>query len=99
MGIQRGFFATVLVAALAGGLVTVAQVQEKGPEQGGGPKKAQNQGADPKKQGGDPKADKKAPPFDAVADAQTPRQVPVTRPEQKKNEHDKSGIFSMDQAP
>ena len=41
--------------------------------------------------------EKKAP-FDAVADAQTPRQVPVKRPEQKKSEHDKSDIFSMDAA-
>jgi cytochrome c peroxidase len=33
-------------------------------------------------------------PHDAVADAQTPREVPVERPEQKKTEHDLSDIFA-----
>jgi len=32
-------------------------------------------------------------PHDAVLDAQTPRQVPKSRPEQQLNEHDTSGIF------
>ena len=36
----------------------------------------------------------KRPPRDAVADAQTSRDVPVTRPEQRKNEHDQSNVFS-----
>jgi cytochrome c peroxidase len=36
---------------------------------------------------------------DAVLDAQTPRQVPVTRPEQQKNEHDRSGVFAAGSAP
>src|SRR6478672_12501896 len=31
---------------------------------------------------------------DAITEAQTPRQVPVTRPEQRKNEHDQSNIFA-----
>lgn len=31
---------------------------------------------------------------DAVADAQTPRRVPATRPEQKLSPHDQSGIFT-----
>jgi cytochrome c peroxidase len=35
---------------------------------------------------------------DAVEDAQTPRKVPATRPEQKKNDHDKSGTFKADNA-
>lgn len=35
---------------------------------------------------------------DAIADAQTPVDVPVTRPEQKKNEHDRSNVFSATQA-
>jgi cytochrome c peroxidase len=39
-----------------------------------------------------------APP-DAVADFQTPRDVPTTRPEQQKNEHDQSNVFSATQAP
>jgi cytochrome c peroxidase len=39
-----------------------------------------------------------APP-DAIADAQTPRKVAVKRPEQKKTEHDRSGIFTAPKAP
>ena len=42
---------------------------------------------------------KKAAPFDAITDAQTPRSVPVTRPEQKKNKHDQSDIFTEDSSP
>jgi hypothetical protein len=38
-----------------------------------------------------------APP-DAVAEAQTPKEVPVERPEQKKTEHDLSDIFAPDKA-
>ncbi|HTL27794.1 MAG TPA: hypothetical protein VL282_01175, partial [Tepidisphaeraceae bacterium] len=37
-------------------------------------------------------------PFDAVADFQTPRQAPATRPEQQKNEHDQSDVFSATKA-
>ena len=40
-----------------------------------------------------------APPPDAVAEAQTPRKVAVKRPEQKKTEHDRSGIFAGPKAP
>jgi cytochrome c peroxidase len=41
-----------------------------------------------------------APPSsDAVAEAQTPRDVPATRPEQRKTEHDQADIFSGDKAP
>jgi cytochrome c peroxidase len=36
---------------------------------------------------------------DAVQDAQTPRQVPVTRPEQQKTEHDRSDAFNPAKAP
>src|SRR4051794_5896840 len=39
-----------------------------------------------------------APP-DAIAEAQTPRKVAVKRPEQKKAEHDRSGIFIAPKAP
>jgi cytochrome c peroxidase len=39
------------------------------------------------------------PPHDAVADAQTPRQVPATRPEQQQTDHDKSDAFKPDNAP
>ena len=46
-----------------------------------------------------PGKDKKPPPFDAVAEAQTPRDVPATRPEQKKSEHDRSEKFDPDNAP
>ena len=42
-----------------------------------------------------PKGD--APP-DAVAEAQTPKEVPVERPEQKKTEHDLSDVFAPDKA-
>ncbi len=38
-------------------------------------------------------------PRDAVEEAQTPRKVPVTRPEQKKTAHDKADAFSADNAP
>jgi cytochrome c peroxidase len=38
-------------------------------------------------------------PQDAIADAQTPRDVPATRPEQKKSGHDKSDVFLSDNAP
>lgn len=38
-------------------------------------------------------------PFDAVADAQTPRTVRSERPEQKKTEHDGSDIFNVLKAP
>jgi cytochrome c peroxidase len=37
-------------------------------------------------------------PHDAVADAQTPRDVPVERPEQKKTAHDLSDIFTPQRA-
>src|SRR6185437_5225224 len=33
-------------------------------------------------------------PADAIADAQTPRLAPSTRPEQQKNAHDQSNVFS-----
>jgi hypothetical protein len=33
-------------------------------------------------------------PPDAIADAQTPKEVPVERPEQKKTAHDLSDIFT-----
>src|SRR4051812_6210439 len=32
-------------------------------------------------------------PHDAVADAQTPREAPSVRPEQKLSAHDRSGVF------
>src|SRR4051794_40046543 len=35
---------------------------------------------------------------DSVMEAQTPRETPVTRPEQRKNEHDRSNIFSATNA-
>ena len=38
-------------------------------------------------------------PFDAVADAQTPRAVPATRPEQQKNAHDQSDVFEAAKSP
>ncbi len=38
------------------------------------------------------------PPHDAVADAQTPKEVPVERPEQKKTEHDLSDVFAPSKA-
>jgi cytochrome c peroxidase len=37
-------------------------------------------------------------PHDAIADAQTPQQVPTERPEQKKTEHDLSDIFAPSKA-
>src|ERR1043166_3880340 len=41
----------------------------------------------------------KSPAFDVVQDAQTPQQVKETRPEQQKNKHDTSDIFTEDSAP
>src|SRR3954470_24510762 len=38
-------------------------------------------------------------PFDAIAEAQATRDVPATRPEQKKTEHDRSAIFDASKAP
>jgi cytochrome c peroxidase len=35
-------------------------------------------------------------PFDAIGDAQTPRKVDATRPEQKKTKHDTAGVFGED---
>src|SRR5690242_240861 len=40
----------------------------------------------------------KGPSRDAVMEAQTPRETPVTRPEQRKNEHDQSNVFSATNA-
>lgn len=34
------------------------------------------------------------PPYDAVQDAQTPRSVPITRPEQQLSAHDRSAVFA-----
>lgn len=36
---------------------------------------------------------------DAIEEAQTPRKVPISRPEQKKSKHDKSNIFKEKNAP
>jgi cytochrome c peroxidase len=44
--------------------------------------------------GEDPKGAPPQPPHDAVADAQTPKEIPVERPEQKKTAHDLSDIFA-----
>jgi cytochrome c peroxidase len=41
-----------------------------------------------------PNAVPAGPPHDAVAEAETPREVPVERPEQKKTDHDLSDIFA-----
>lgn len=38
-------------------------------------------------------------PSDAIAEAQTPRPVPIVRPEQRKTAHDLSDIFSASKAP
>jgi cytochrome c peroxidase len=38
-------------------------------------------------------------PRDAVADAQTPNEVAIERPEQKKTEHDRSDIFNSSKSP
>ena len=35
------------------------------------------------------------PPADAVQEAQTSRDVPPARPEQRQTEHDRSGVFAM----
>jgi cytochrome c peroxidase len=39
------------------------------------------------------------PEADVVQDAQTPRQVQITRPEQQQTQHDQSGVFSATNAP
>jgi cytochrome c peroxidase len=45
-----------------------------------------------------PNAAPPQPPHDAIADAQTPKEVPVERPEQKKTAHDLSDIFAPSKA-
>jgi cytochrome c peroxidase len=45
-----------------------------------------------------PKAGQPARPYDAVFEAQTPKAVPVERPEQKKTAHDLSDIFTQKNA-
>jgi cytochrome c peroxidase len=45
-----------------------------------------------------PNAAPAKPPHDAIADAQTPREVPVERPEQEKTAHDRSDVFAPSQA-
>jgi cytochrome c peroxidase len=48
--------------------------------------------------GQDPKAAPPQRPHDAVADAQTPREVPLERPEQQQSAHDRSDLFAPDKA-
>jgi cytochrome c peroxidase len=48
--------------------------------------------------GDERKASPSQPPRDAVAEAQTPKDVPAERPEQKKTEHDLSDIFAPSKA-
>lgn len=47
---------------------------------------------------GQPPGGGQAPPHDAIADAQTPRQAPAERPEQKASEQDRSGQFAATKA-
>jgi hypothetical protein len=47
----------------------------------------------------EPKRPPKPPPFDAIADAQTPRPVHTDRPELHKSAHDQSDVFAADKAP
>ena|ERR1022692_1311645 len=54
---------------------------------------SQTGGTDKKAVTSTPKA-----PFDAIADGQTPRNVEATRPEQQKNKHDSSDVYSEDSA-
>src|SRR5262249_35773322 len=49
--------------------------------------------------GDNPNASPSQRPHDAIADAQTPRDVPAERPEQKKTAHDLSDIFAPGKAP
>ena len=37
-------------------------------------------------------------PGDAIAEAQTPREIPAQRPEQAKTDHDRSGVFDAAKA-
>ena len=48
--------------------------------------------------GENPKVPPSQRPHDAIADAQTPREVPVERPEQKKTAHDLSDVFAPSKA-
>jgi cytochrome c peroxidase len=48
----------------------------------------------PAKQAGSKPSPESSAPADAIAEAQTPRDVPEERPEQKKTEHDRSDIFA-----
>ena len=49
--------------------------------------------------GENPNASPSQPPHDAIAEAQTPKEVPAERPEQKKTAHDLSDIFAPSKAP
>ncbi|MEX2173675.1 MAG: cytochrome B6 [Pirellulaceae bacterium] len=87
---MKWFFRSVCSAALCvAPLVSVAAQQP--------PAQPRRQAAQPRLQAAQPR--RPAPPPDAVADAQTPRNVPARRPEQKKTEHDLSEVFSGDRAP
>jgi len=48
--------------------------------------------------GENPKAPPSQHPYDVIADAQTPKEVPVERPEQKKTAHDLSDVFAPSKA-
>ena len=48
--------------------------------------------------GEDPNARQARRPRDAVAEAQTPKDVPTERPEQRKTAHDRSDIFTPSRA-
>ena len=48
--------------------------------------------------GEDPNAPQPQPPRDAIADAQTPKEIPAERPEQRKTAHDLSDIFTPTKA-
>jgi cytochrome c peroxidase len=48
--------------------------------------------------GDDPKAAPSPRPRDAIADAQTPKEVPAERPEQEKSAHDLSDVFAPNRA-
>jgi hypothetical protein len=49
--------------------------------------------------GENPNSQPRPRPRDSVADAQTPKDVPAERPEQKKTSHDLSDVFSPGKAP
>src|SRR5262249_32612517 len=83
---RRGLITGAMVALLAVGAVLLVRWSPAD-------ERTRSTAADEK-----PKAALPPRPYDAVAEAQTPKEVPVERPEQKKTAHDLSDSFTSKNA-